>query len=95
MHIDGPGLWFGQLCSHNFSLSSAVMPAHRLKASGRLRYLPEVIWPHMASLTLPKKLRAAHHTEDGIHDDIDGDGGGLPQIPHGPYRFLVVGQEVI
>lgn len=49
----------------------------------------------MASLTLPKGLRAAHHTEDGIHDDIDEDSGGLPPVPHGPYRFLVVGQEVI
>lgn len=49
----------------------------------------------MASLALPKGLRAAHHTEDGVHNDIDKDGGGLPPVPHGPHRFLVVGQEVI
>lgn len=48
----------------------------------------------MASLTLPKASRAAHHAEDGIHDDIDGDGCGLPPVPHRPNPLPVVGQEV-
>lgn len=40
-------------------------------------------------------MRAAHHVEDGIHDDIDGHGSRLPPVPHGPHPLLVVGQEVI
>lgn len=53
------------------------------------------IWLYMASLIPLHRSRAAHHVEDGIHDDIDGDSSRLPPVPHRPHPLPVVSQEVI
>lgn len=36
-----------------------------------------------------------HHIEDGVDNDINGDGGGPPPVPHWPHALPVVGHQVV